>query len=164
MDALRATVGRIGRVAIVGILTALLASCGLVGTEQSDGEANAAAAQRVREWFDSLQDPDDRERGYELLHPSVRAGLSLAEYLLATNGLISAEWRLRDQTDREASEAGEWFSVFVDINGGSSALPAGLVERNLIQPHTVDGVDVGVAVIVKADNVGYGVWQPLLAK
>ena len=107
---------------------------------------------------------DDADRGYDLLHPSVRAGLSLEAYLVANDGLTSGDWRIRDQTDREASEAGQWHTVVVDVNGGSSGLPTGLSELNLIQSHTWDGVDIGVAVIVKADNAGFGIWQPLFSK
>jgi hypothetical protein len=75
-----------------------------------------------------------------------------------------AAWLVRDESDRDESALGSFVTVFVDVEGGSSGVPAGLTQLGLVQPYTLDGVDVGVAVIVKEDDAGHGISNPIPGK
>jgi hypothetical protein len=70
------------------------------------------------------------------------------------------EWQVLPGTDRDASEVAAFFVVGVRVGSGSAALPADLVTLRLIQPLIVDGQDEGIAVIVRSDDAGSGIWVP----
>jgi len=138
----------------------LLAACLVAPTPE---EELAAADRMVRDWFAAVAVDSEPERGYPLLHPEVRDAITLDQYLDGIGGFQGAamEWSVLPGTDRDSSEAVDLYVVRVRVEGGSTALPAGLIGLHLIQPLIDEyGRDAGIAVTVKSDDVGRGIWWP----
>ena len=142
------------------VITLLLAACVTAPTPE---EELAAAERIVREFVAAVVVASEEERGYQLLHPAIRDGLSLDEYLDAIGGYhdASLEWHVLPGTDRDSSDAGDFYAVEVRVEGGSASLPANLIGVHLIEPLIDEfGIDTGIGVGVKSDDVGFGIWWP----
>lgn len=148
------------RRATVVAITLFLGACLIAPTPE---EELAAADRIVRDWVAAVVAGSEAERGYPLLHPEVRDEVSLDRYLEGIGGFQGAtlEWSVLPGTDRDGSEVVGFFVVAVRVEGGSGALPADLIGLHLIQPLIDEyGRDAGIAVIVKSDDAGVGIWWP----
>ena len=138
---------------------ALLAACVIDRTPE---EELAAADGLVREWVAAVVIASDEERGYQLLHPTIRDAISLDQYLDAIGGFqdASLEWHVLPGTNRDPDVV-DFYAVEVRVEGGSAALPANLIGVHVIEPLFDEfGVDTGIGVGVKSDDVGFGIWWP----
>ena len=142
------------------VIMLLLTACVTAPTPE---EELAAADRIVREWVAAIVVDSDAERGYQLLHPEIRDAIPLDQYLEAIGGYhdASLDWRVLPGTDRAPSDVGVHFAFEVRVEGGSTALPPNLIGVHVIEPLFDEfGIDTGIGVGVKSDDVGFGIWWP----
>lgn len=146
-------------VAVV-LLLALTGGCGYVAIGPVTDLESAEAY--VDRWLVALT-TNVETGGFELLHPDLRSDATRERYLDALNGFTGEgiRWEVGDASDRDASADAAFYSVQVDVEGGSAAFPDQLFDMLVMQRSTVDGRDVGIFVVVKVDGAGTGIWIPI---
>lgn len=151
---------RVGGVSAALIAAIAVAGCALGITTPGQLDNTSSAERLVSEWLSAAFDGSQPDNGYRLLHPAVRGEIPMNRYADVAHDRMDADWTILPVTGVETSEVGEFYQVFVEVEGGSRSLPAAVGDLRLIQPLVQGADDIGVVVIVKEDAEGTGIWRP----
>ncbi len=117
-----------------------------------------SAEQFVAAWLAKLTDVDSASRGFEFVHPSSRTRDVELRYFHAAQSITreGVSWHSPQLLDEDSASDVHFYLVEVQLDGGSSAMPAALIETGIVQRLFVDGDDEGIFVTVRVDGRGTG--------
>jgi hypothetical protein len=64
-------------------------------------------------------------------------------------------------TTLDGSDNTDFYTVAVEVEGGSAKVPRALLADRLAAPYVMDGEDVGIFVTVRVGDEMGGIWDPL---
>jgi len=138
----------------------LLAACSAISPGSID--TKQGAENLVSSWLDAVT-KDTEDRGFRYLHPAIQTKLDRSTYQSGLASVASEpfSWKMTNLTTLDGSDNTDFYSVAVEVEGGSAKVPPALLSDRLAAPYVRDGEDVGIFVIVRVGDGMGGIWDPL---